>query len=108
MLDLVRHPEYNEITGFRFLGQPKDRLYQNNNLRKFRILFETPKILKSTEFINSTFFIHQSSFLTGHSCLFKRQNFFENVDGTFHNAHGQRPAGTFTKSHPEIQNRIQF
>ena len=108
MPDLIRHPEYNEITGFRFPGQPKDRLCQNDNLRKFQTLYETSKILKSTEFIHSTLFIRHSSFLTGHSGLFKRQHFFENADGTFHDAHGQRPAGTFAKSHPEIQNGIQF
>ena len=62
MPDLIRHPEYNEITGFRFPGQPKDRLCQNDNLRKFQTLYETSKILKSTEFIYSTLFIRHSSF----------------------------------------------
>ena len=107
MPDLIRHPEYNEIAGFRFPGQPKGRLRQNDNLKKIQTLYETIKILKSTEFLNSTFVNRHSSFFYD-SSLFKRQHFFENADGTFHDVHGQRSAGTFAKSHPEIQNGIQF
>jgi hypothetical protein len=45
MPDLIRHPEYPEVTGFRLPDRVRHRPRRNDTLKKFKILYNIVKFL---------------------------------------------------------------
>jgi hypothetical protein len=66
------------------------------------------RIIKSKGFLNSTFVIRHSKklLLIGDSGFFEGHHISKDADCTLHNTHGQRTAGSFPQSHPQIQDRV--